>query len=355
MYMRIGSVWQWVGLLVSSVLLAWCLHTGQIPAALLLGPMLCAIAAGVAGASVRVPRVGFIGAQAIVGCLIARSITGEIVVSVAQDWPAMMLAAGSTIAAGGVVGWALGRFGTLPGSAAAWGTCPGGASAMVAMAEEFGADPRLVAFMQYARVVCVVVCASLVARLVFGVAPHAVAPDAPQGASHLAGDAARLAGTLALAIGGSWLGRVLNIPAGGLLAPMLIGSVLHATGLLDILLPEPLLATAYAMIGWYIGLRFTRETLGHVVRAIPQVLLASLATIALGALSAWVLVLVRHTDPLTAFLATSPGGIDSVAIIAVGSQADISFVMALQTLRVLLVLFTGPALARLIARSSRRP
>ena len=354
--MRIGSVWQWVGLLVCSVLLAWCLHAGQIPAALLLGPMLCAIGAGVTGASVRVPRVGFIGAQAIVGCLIARSITGEIVVSIAQDWPAMMLAAGSTIAAGGLVGWALGRFGTLPGSAAAWGTAPGGASAMVAMAEEFGADPRLVAFMQYARVVCVVVCASLVARLVFGVAPSAAVPDAAaETSSHLTADAMRLAGTLALAAGGSWLGRALNIPAGGLLAPMLIGSVLHATGLLDILLPEPLLVLAYTIIGWYIGLRFTRETVSHVIRAIPQVLLASVATIALGALSAWVLVLVRHTDPLTAFLATSPGGIDSVAIIAAGSKVDVSFVMALQTLRVLFVLFTGPALARLIARSSHRP
>ena len=35
---------------------------------------------------------------------------------------------------------------------------------MVAMAEEFGSDPRLVAFMQYVRVVAVVLSASVVAR-----------------------------------------------------------------------------------------------------------------------------------------------------------------------------------------------
>ncbi|TIL81393.1 MAG: AbrB family transcriptional regulator, partial [Mesorhizobium sp.] len=36
-------------------------------------------------------------------------------------------------------------------------------------------------------------------------------------------------------------------------------------------------------------------------------------------------------DPLTAYLATSPGGMHSVAIIAAAAQhADISFVMALQ-------------------------
>lgn len=352
--MRIGSVWQWAGLLVISASLAILLHAAELPAALLLGPMLCAIAAGVAGASVRVPRLGFVGAQAIVGCLIARSITGEIVASIVQDWPAMVLAAASTILAGGLVGWALGRWGTLPETAAAWGTSPGGASAMVAMAEEFGADPRLVAFMQYARVVCVVVFASLVARLLFGVEPQAVAPTTAQTSADLANHGVALSATLAVAVGGAWLGTVLRIPAGGLLGPMLIGSALHATGVLDLVLPEPLLAAAYAVIGWYIGLRFTRETLGHVVRAIPQVLLASFATILLAGLSAWALVILRHTDPLTAFLATSPGGIDSVAIIAVGSKVDISFVMALQTLRVLLVLLTGPALARVIAKRSRR-
>ena len=44
-------------------------------------------------------------------------------------------------------------------------------------------------------------------------------------------------------------------------------------------------------------------------------------------------------DPLTAYLATSPGGMDSVAIIAAASdRVDISFVMALQTARFLIVL-----------------
>ena len=57
-------------------------------------------------------------------------------------------------------------------------------------------------------------------------------------------------------------------------------------------------------------------------------------------------------DPLTAYLATSPGGMDSVAIIAAASDSvDISFVMALQTARFLFVLVLGPPIARLIARA----
>ena len=52
----------------------------------------------------------------------------------------------------------------VPGTTGVWGSSPGAASAMVVMADAFGADARLVAFMQYLRVVCVVVVASLIAR-----------------------------------------------------------------------------------------------------------------------------------------------------------------------------------------------
>ena len=53
---------------------------------------------------------------------------------------------------------------------------------------------------------------------------------------------------------------------------------------------------------------------------------------------------------MTAYLATSPGGIDTVAIIAAGSRADMSFIMAMQTLRLFSILLAGPLLARFISR-----
>jgi hypothetical protein len=60
------------------------------------------------------------------------------------------------------------------------------------------------------------------------------------------------------------------------------------------------------------------------------------------------LVVVAGIDPLTAYLATSPGGSDSVAIITASTTADVSFVMAMQTVRLLAVLFVGPALTRYV-------
>ena len=64
-----------------------------------------------------------------------------------------------------------------------------------------------------------------------------------------------------------------------------------------------------------------------------------------------VLVEFAGIDPLTAYLATSPGGVDSAAIIAASSKVDMSFVMAMQSVRLLIVIFIGPALSRWIAGS----
>ena len=55
-------------------------------------------------------------------------------------------------------------------------------------------------------------------------------------------------------------------------------------------------------------------------------------------------------DALTAYLATSPGGMDSIAIIAASTHVDVPFVMALQTIRFLMIVMIGPPLARLVAR-----
>jgi uncharacterized membrane protein AbrB (regulator of aidB expression) len=60
-------------------------------------------------------------------------------------------------------------------------------------------------------------------------------------------------------------------------------------------------------------------------------------------------------DPLTAYLATSPGGLDTVAIIASSSNVDVSFIMAMQTTRLVVVLLLGPPLARYLADRATKP
>jgi hypothetical protein len=254
----------------------------------------------------------------------------------------------AVVAISTVLGWLMTRWQVLPGTTALWGTSPGAASVMTIMAESYGADVRLVAFMQYGRVVLVAVVAALVTRL-FGVNP-AHAPAAIVWFPPV--DWLALGETLALAVIGPLLARWLNIPAGAFLVPMIAGIVLSHLGLMSIELPTWLLAASYALVGWNVGLRFSKPLLIHAARALPRVLACILAMIVLCGGVAWLMVLAIGVDPLTAYLATSPGGSDSVAIIAASSTVDVSFVMAMQTVRMIAVLFIGPVLTKYIVTHS---
>jgi len=338
----------WLALVAASAVLGFLLHAAGFPAAFLIGPMLVGMAFAVRGARLYVPRPILLSAQAIIGCLIARALDPSILRAIADDWLAILLVVATTIVASTFAGWMIARTHLLPGTTAAWGCSPGAATGMVAMAEEFGADPRLVAFMQFLRVTMVMIAAMLVSRLVFGV----VAADHAPGAAvqPFMEQLPDLAATLAVAAGGGIAARLLPVPSGGVFVPLIVAAVLQGTGVMTITLPPWLLIAAFSLIGWWVGLRFARETVLYALRAMPVMLVGIFSLILLCGLSAAMLVWLVGTDPLTAFLATTPGGLDAIAIIAVGSNADLSFVLALQTVRLFVVILTGPILAKLICR-----
>lgn len=344
---RLKRVIQWSALIILSAMIALTLQWLQLPGALLLGPMLAGIIWSLRGGTLQVPRPFFVTAQAIIGCLVAQSISSGMIPTFAKHWPLFMLIVLSTIAASSFMGWVISKLKVLPGTTAIWGSSPGAAAAMVLMAEEFGADARLVAFMQYLRVIVVASAASIIARL--WVDTSVVPPPIiwfPPLQIHTAE-------TVALAIGGIYIARITRIPSGAMLVPMLLGMALQSVHLLTIDFPEWLLSMAYALMGWRIGLGFTRSVLQHAFRALPQIILSIVLLVGFCGGLAWLLVRQFHLDPLTAYLATSPGGMDSIAVIAASSHhVDLEFVMALQTVRLFLVIFLGPALARIIARKT---
>jgi len=347
---RLPTSARWAALAALSAAFVALLELAGLPAAFLLGPMIAAIFVATNGGAIRVFRPTLFFSQTIIGCLVARAITPEIIGTFSKAWPLFVGIGVAILAVSSFLGWLIARYGALPGSTAVWGTAPGAASAMMLMSAEFGADARIVAFMQYLRVVIVAAIASLLARFWI----HVGAAEHPQMIWFPPVDWISFGLTLALALGGGLIGRWLKLPAGGLLVPMVAGALLHGAGLLTIELPPWLLAASYAFLGWNIGLGFTREILAHAARALPQTLFSIFALVAFSAVLAFILVKTMNVDPLTAYLGTSPGGMDSVAIIAASSPVDLPFVMALQTMRFLIVLMAGPPLARFVASRLRR-
>jgi len=336
---------QWLALAGLSFLVGGGLELIRLPAALFLGPILAAIAIALCGAKIRMPGQLYLYGQGLTGCLIARGIPTSVPEPLIQRWPLFVAGVLAVILAATLLGWLLARWQVLPGSAAIWGTSPGAATAMVLMADAYGADARLVAVMQYLRVLATVAAASLVVHFVSGGAGGGL----PAVEWFPPIDPSELAKTLGVAVSGSWLAQRLRIPAGPLMLPLLIGVILQSLGWMHVTLPPWLLVCGYAVIGWSIGLRFTRTILSHALKALPRILLSIIALMMAGGACAGLLVWLGGLDPLTAFLATSPGGADSVAIIANSAKVDLPFVMAMQTTRLILVLIASPRLARLVA------
>jgi hypothetical protein len=316
----------------------------------MLGPLAAAVLVQVAGGAVKVPRVLLMAAQAIIGCLVARSITSSIVGGFIIHWPLFLGVVALSIIASAAVGWAMSRFRIIPGTTAVWGILPGAATVMMLMAEAYGVDSRLVAFMQYLRVVMVAAVASVVSlmfvpsgggRFSSGFFPPISLPD--------------LAATAILAVIGGSVGLALRIPAGVLLGPLVLGAVLNVFGWVRIELPPVVLVASFALIGWNIGLRFTHDVLAAAARALPQCLVAIVLLMAFCGILAGALTSLFHIDPLTAYLATSPGGVDAAAIIAASTKVDMPFVMALQTVRMIVLLLVGPYIARWMASTLEPP
>jgi uncharacterized protein len=354
---RLRSAIHWLSLILLAIALVIALSASHVPAALLLGPMLAAIIFAVSGSSVRLPRGFTIGAQAILGCLIAQAIDAQLLAVISAHWELLVGFSLATMLIAAGLGWWITRAGWLPGTAAIWGLSPGAASSMVLLADDFGADRRMVALMQYSRIALVALAAILVAKLI----DHPSLPPAHAMSGGMTPQwltlppALSLIQTTALAATAVAIAIYVRKGALALFIPAFAGAALQAAGFISLSTPPLLAMSAFGTVGIYVGLSFNRKVLIHSLSALPKMLAAVVAMIVLcGLLSLAFCRLLPGTDPLTAYLALSPGGIDAAVIIAATTNVSLPLILASQFVRLLIVVAGAPALAKWLARQHQR-
>lgn len=312
-----------------------------LPAAWLVGPMFAAVfvALTMPDRRPRVPVWARWGAQAVVGCVLATSFTPSIVPMVVRQWPAVALALAGTLAMSLLGAYLLSRLAPIDAKTAQLGVLPGAASGILAMSDSLGADVRLVAVMQYGRVVLVVASATVVANLAdpSGTAARGTTPGGSLDGLVVQNTAHVYALTALVALVGVLAGVRLGLPAGALVGPLVLAIGLEQAGIVHVAVPGTVAPFAYALIGIYAGLLFDQDSLRQAWRLLPFMLASTLALMAACAALGGVFAALTGTDYLTAYLATTPGAIDSVAVMAVDSGADASLVLAVQMLRLLAV------------------
>jgi uncharacterized protein len=337
----------WLVVLAGSVLATALLWAVGAPTPALFGPLLAGLVwALTSPVGLVLPSLVARSGQAVLGATIGAVVTADTLRSLGSDIVPITLVVLVSLGLSLGAGWLFALRRDVDLATGVFSMIAGGASGVVAVSRELGADERVVAVVQYLRVLLILMVMPLVAVALYG-------GTAGGGAAVTAGT--DLPGDLlfvVLAVGGGLvLARFLSVPAGGLLWPLAVAVALAATGVLGtVSVPAWLQWPAYAVIGVQVGLRFTRESLRSIASMLPAVVGLIVALVVACAGLGWLLVLATDVDPLTAYLATTPGGLFAVLATALDSDADAAYVLALQVVRLLVILLLMPFLGRFLAR-----
>ncbi len=325
----------------------------RVPSPALFAGLIVATVLALAGqAPAAVPRRATTLAQAVIGVVIGVLAQPSTLTGLAVDWLPVLLITVGTLAVSMAAGLLLGLHRGVTPLTGMLALTAGGASGLVAVSHDLGGDDRVVAVVQYLRVGMVTATMPVVAALGYGAAAGGGASAAAGGSvGSVLGSLGFLVVCAAVGLGLAMLARV---PAGGLLGPMTVAIALTVSGLWSAAAPpDVVVELAYAVIGWQAGVRFTRESLRTVVTVLPLACVLIVAIIAACAGLGMLLSLTTGTTVLEGYLATTPGGVYAVLAIAIAAGGNVTFVVATQVLRVIVMLLVAPGLARLARRRAR--
>ncbi|TCK22930.1 AbrB family transcriptional regulator [Pseudonocardia endophytica] len=345
-----GISWgRWALLAALTVVATVLLGAVDVPSPALFAGLLVATVLALAGwGPARVAKPATSAAQAVIGVVIGLLARPDTLATVADEWLPVLLISLGTLGASMGAGLLMGLQRGVSPLTGMLAQTAGGASGLVAISRELGGDERIVSVIQYLRVGLVTATMPVVAALAFG------ASASGAGGSPDPGNAPAWVGLVVTAVCcgiGIPLAQLVKVPAGSLLGPMVIALALSLTGLsFGASVPSLLVDVAYAVIGWQAGLRFTRQALGTVVRVLPMATALILGVVGICAGLGLLLSATTGMTPLEGYLATTPGGVYAVLATAISSGVDVTSVVAVQVLRVILMLLVAPYIARLVGR-----
>lgn len=316
--------------------------------------LLAAFAVGIAHAllarpGLTVPGRAAVAAQGVIGVTAGSYLRRSTVASVGAHVVPIVAVSALTVALSVLAGLALARFARVDRATASFGMIAGGAAGIIALSRELGADERLVAVMQYVRVLMIVAVTPAVAIGVFGMSRAA---RGTAGGPLWSGPGVLYVAVVVAA--GLALARLVRLPGGPILGPMLLAaavSLVHR----PLVAPVPVVVAdaAIAAIGLDVGLRFTARALREAGQLLPRSIGVIAAMLFVSAGFGAGLAAAAHVSMLDGYLATTPGGLTAVIALTVGSDANTTFVVSVQVLRTFLMLAAAPSIARWLASGRR--
>lgn len=150
---------------------------------------------------------------------------------------------------------------------------------------------------------------------------------------------------------GGLLFECLSVP-GGAMTGAIVAVILFKT-LVDLPqanVPKPVAVAVYIGLGIIVGNMYRPEMLLAVKDAWPILLISTLLVLLAGMLIAVFVYKFGHLGVTSAYLATSPGGLNVVVGLAAGIGQDAPIVLAYQIVRLYAIILTVPLAVKILQR-----
>ena len=220
---------------------------------------------------------------------------------------------------------------------------PGGIIDSAALAEEAGADLRVVTTQHFIRIILVVASIPLLFLFIQGDAVGSLGGQTLATSDYDFMDIALL---LAIALAGLFVGQLTKLPVSHMLGPLLLALTLSVSGVVEINIPPWLGHAAQYTVGTALGAQFSGVSQRLLVRGLGMGLLAGVYMLSLAAAFALILVQFVPADFGAMFISFAAGGLAEMSLIALSLNFN-PVVVALHHLgRILLTVYIGSFLSR---------
>jgi len=251
-------------------------------------------------------------------------------------------------------GWVLKRYSNTNLITSLFATTPGGTTAMASIADEAGANIMIVSVIQLMRMLCVIAVIPVILHFVH---PAKLNIPHPEVSTLSYTSIFFTLSLVSFAWFGGKIGKYLRLPAPWLFGSMLfVAFIVSLSSLFHFLVPIwfpfwlPILAQI--LIGISIGSKI-RKNMFHGVRKPAMIgTMLSFCFVIIMCFSSVILSNITGIPLTTSLLAFAPGGVAEMATTSLAVHADVTFVVAVQLMRLVVSLFLLPLLFRLIERHS---
>lgn len=246
-------------------------------------------------------------------------------------------------------------------------TAPGGIVTMPGLAQDVGANTGIVSIVQTMRIFLVVILIPMVTSTWIAT-PSSTIPPSTTGISTLeaafeaAFEWSHVFGTVLLflaAWGGKYIGKKLRFPSpvliGGMVGVAAVQSLYYVIVGTELMIwwPAAIMVIAQVLMASSIGARFQKSMFQGIGKLLIVALIGTIGLIIAMFICAYLVSELTGIPLITSVLAFAPGGVAEMAATAIILQADSTFVVAVQVLRIVAVILVLPPLFKLI--NNRKP